>query len=318
VYHLRHLVEGVHGDESHGQVERGNKIAAMVAIVPALGGHMPKVFVAPGHGLGPDPHHPGQMIFDPGAVGHAGGREFIEHDFNTKVANALAAALQRCGVQVQLEQGGGNHDPDFIGSTKAANAFGADYAIEIHHNASGGTGSEVLVNDRASAANRQLAAAIAAAVARALGIRNRGVIARDREHFNRETTMPACIPECAFVDSATDQAVIDQAGYAAAVAEAICEPLCGFLGVAFHPGQTALLTTPEEDIDMATGDQILDAIHELRGKIGDLRQDLTVVGTPGLPKTVADFASRQRDALKKLDDLNARLTKVEQHLGIPS
>jgi Lysozyme like domain len=72
----------------------------------------------------------------------------------------------------------------------------------------------------------------------------------------------------------------------------------------------------EEDFDMATGDQILDAIHELRGKIGDLRQDLTVVGTPGLPKTVADFASRQRDALKKLDDLNARLTKVEQHLGI--
>jgi N-acetylmuramoyl-L-alanine amidase len=272
---------------------------------------MPKVFVAPGHGLGPDPNHPGKMIFDPGAVGHAGGREFIEHDFNTKVANALAAALQRCGVQVQLEDGGGNHDPNFIGSTKAANASGADYAIEIHHNAAGGTGSEVVINDRASAANRQLAAAIAAAMASALGIHNRGVIARDREHFNRETRMPACIPECAFVDSATDQAVIDQASYATVVAEAICKPLCGFLGIAFQPGQTALLTTPEEDFDMATGDEILTALK-------NLRQDLTVFGTPGLPKTVEDFASRQRDTLKKLDQLNARLTKIEQHLNIPS
>jgi N-acetylmuramoyl-L-alanine amidase len=50
-----------------------------------------KVFVAPGHGRKPD------GAFDPGAVGHAGAKEFVEHDLNTKVANALAAALRRRG-----------------------------------------------------------------------------------------------------------------------------------------------------------------------------------------------------------------------------
>jgi Lysozyme like domain len=65
----------------------------------------------------------------------------------------------------------------------------------------------------------------------------------------------------------------------------------------------------EEDFDMATGDEILTALK-------NLRQDLTVFGTPGLPKTVEDFASRQRDTLKKLDQLNTRLTKIEQRLGI--
>jgi N-acetylmuramoyl-L-alanine amidase len=255
------------------------------------------------------PQPPGKTIFDPGAVGHAGGKTFEEHDFNTKVANALAAALRRCGVVVVLEDGGGNHDPNFKGSIKAANASGADYAVEVHHNAAGGTGSEVVVNDRASAANKQLAKTMAAAIASALGIRNRGVIARDRESFNVETTMPACIPECAFVDSATDQAVLDQPGYAATVAEAICEPLCGFLGVAFHPGAAIPLGTGEEDFDMATGDEILTALK-------NLRQDLTVFGTTGLEKTVEDFATRQRDALAELEQMDARLTKIEQHLGI--
>jgi N-acetylmuramoyl-L-alanine amidase len=262
---------------------------------------MPKVFVAPGHGLGPDPDNPGQMIFDPGAVGHAGAREFVEHDFNTKVANALAAALRRCGVEVELEQGGGNHDPNFIGSTRAANASGADYAIEIHHNASGGTGSEVVINDRASAANRQLAEAMAAAMASALDIRNRGVIARDREHFNRETRMPACIPECAFVDSAADQAVIDQAGYATTVAEAICEPLCGFLGVAFRPSQTAATIAGTEEDDMPDEETFKQWVREVIDEELDKRLAGGVVtGQRNIGGTLAVIADRAQRTLDEI------------------
>ena len=267
-----------------------------------------KVFVAPGHGRKPD------GAFDPGAVGHAGAKEFVEHDLNTKVANALAVALRRCGVEVVLEQGGGNHDPNFIGSTKAANASGADYAIEVHHNAAGGTGSEVIVNDRASAPNQQLAKAMAAKMASALGIRNRGVIARDREHFNRKTRMPACIPECAFVDSATDQHVIGQAAYATTVAEAICEPLCGFLGVAFQPSQTVSAfagTIQEEGLSMADASEIMSFLQRMR-------QDMVVRGTNGLENTVEDFATRQRQIIDKLERLDRRLAAIEQRLGPPS
>ena len=88
---------------------------------------MPKVFVAPGHGRKPG------GTFDPGAVGQAGGRKFVEHDFNTKVANA------------------------------------------------GGSGSEVVINDSTSAANRKLAGKMADA----LGIRNRGVLPAGPEHGRR-------------------------------------------------------------------------------------------------------------------------------------
>jgi N-acetylmuramoyl-L-alanine amidase len=273
---------------------------------------MPKVFVAPGHGRKPS------GTFDPGAVGHAGARQFVEHDFNTKVANALADALRRCKVEVVLEDGGGDHDPNFIGSTKAANDSGADYAVEVHHNAAGGSGSEVVVNDRTSAANRQLAGKMAAKMAGALGIRNRGVLARAREHFNRETGMPSCIPECAFVDSATDQAVLDRSDYATTVAEAICEPLCEFLGVAFQPGHinmtdavTAAATGAAEDEEGLT---MADA-NEIMAFLQDLKKDMVVQGTPSLEVTVEKFAEHQREALAKLRDIEKRLTKIEQHLG---
>ena len=270
---------------------------------------MPKVFVAPGHGRKPG------GTFDPGAVGQAGGRKFVEHDFNTKVANALAAALRRCNVDVVLEDGGGDHDPNCIGSTKAANDSGADDAVEVHHNAAGGSGSEVVINDSTSAANRKLAGKMADA----LGIRNRGVLARDREHFNRETRMPSCIPECAFVDSATDQAVLDRADYATTVAEAICEPLCDFLDVTFRPGQstaaavtaTATATGAAEDEEGLT---MADA-NEIMAFLQDLRQDMVVQGTPSLEVTVEKFAEHQREALAKLRDIDQRLTRIEQHLG---
>ena len=272
---------------------------------------------APGHGRKPS------GTFDPGAVGHAGARQFVEHDLNTRVANALADALRRCDVEVVLEDGGGNHDPNFIGSTKAANDSGADYAVEVHHNAAGGSGSEVVINDGTSAANRRLARAMAAKMAGALGIRNRGVLERDREHFNRETRMPSCIPECAFVDSATDQAVIDRPGYATAVAEAICEPLCEFLGVTFQPGQimtaaaTATVTATAAGADENKEGLTMADANEILAFLQDLKQDMVVHGAPSLEVTVEKFAEHQREALAKLRDIDQRLTRIEQHLGTP-
>jgi hypothetical protein len=171
----------------------------------------------------------------------------------------------------------------------------------------------VIINDRASAPNQQLAKAMAAKMASALGIRNRGVIARDREHFNRETRMPACIPECAFVDSATDQHVIGQAAYATTVAEAICEPLCGFLGVAFRPDMTLTPGAIEqkEGLSMADASEIMTFLQKMR-------QDMSVRGTNGLEDTVEDFATRQRQILAKLEQLDRRLAAIEQRLGTPS
>lgn len=51
--------------------------------------------------------------------------------------------------------------------------------------------------------------------------------------------------------------------------------------------------------------------EQIREDIRLLRQDLTVFGTHGLEQTVEDFASRQREALAKLGDLDTRLAALE-------
>jgi hypothetical protein len=65
------------------------------------------------------------------------------------------------------------------------------------------------------------------------------------------------------VDSAIDQAVLDQPGYAATVAEAVCKSLCGFLGVAFKPPPAAPGVRKEE-LSMADVNDILEKLELLR------------------------------------------------------
>ncbi len=67
---------------------------------------------------------------------------------------------------------------------------------------------------------------------------------------------------------------------------------------------------PEEELSMADAGDILSFLQEMK-------QEMVVFGTTGLEKTVEDFATRQRQALAKLDQLDTRLTKIEQHLNMP-
>ncbi len=65
----------------------------------------------------------------------------------------------------------------------------------------------------------------------------------------------------------------------------------------------------QEELSMADAGDILSFLQKMK-------QEMVVFGTTGLEKTVEDFATRQRQALAKLDQLDARLTKIEQHLNI--
>src|ERR687887_27134 len=70
----------------------------------------------------------------------------------------------------------------------------------------------------------------------------------------------------------------------------------------------------EEDIDMATGDEIMTFLKTLR-------QDLTVFGTHSLHETVENFAKNQRTTRNQLDDLEkkvADLTTKVHALSQPS
>ncbi|NRY60651.1 N-acetylmuramoyl-L-alanine amidase [Clostridium beijerinckii] len=71
--------------------------------------------------------------------------------------------------------------------------------VEIHINAGGGTGPEVLVFGKSEVAN-QYAAKVSNALASALKLPNRGVKTRNLIVLN-ETVMPAILVECLFADS---------------------------------------------------------------------------------------------------------------------
>ena len=71
--------------------------------------------------------------------------------------------------------------------------------VEIHINAGGGTGPEVLVTGKSEVAN-QYAVKVTNALAYALNLPNRGIKTRSLIVLNR-TVMPAILVECLFADS---------------------------------------------------------------------------------------------------------------------
>ena len=92
-----------------------------------------------------------------------------------------------------------------------ANAWGADYFISIHTNASSlpaATGSEALVYSNPSRA-ASLASDILRELNAATGLRNRGIIERPGLYVLRRTAMPAVLVELGFITNAGDAALMN-------------------------------------------------------------------------------------------------------------
>ena len=104
-----------------------------------------------------------------------------------------------------------------------------DIFISIHHNASpGGYGSECLCikGGQQNALSERLSKVILEEVCK-LGFRNRGVKDRRNLYVINNTTMPAIIVECAFVDSARDMNGYNSEN----MADAIFRGVCRFYGI---------------------------------------------------------------------------------------
>ena len=86
-----------------------------------------KIFIGVGHGG-----------LDSGAVAN----NIVEKQVNLLVAFALEAELKRHGFQVKLSRYGDEEDR-LADEIAECNAYGPDFAIEIHTNAGGGSGFEV-------------------------------------------------------------------------------------------------------------------------------------------------------------------------------
>jgi N-acetylmuramoyl-L-alanine amidase len=175
-------VDGDFGPETFW--DNGKTTNAILTVLEKVGGKLAKepdahpvnngkggrtVFLEIGHGPQPG------GAFDPGAVRLDPAGNKTEHELNIVVANAIKARLGQLGVTC------------VIGDIRAQNfasgqqAKGHDLAISIHHNShvdgSKAQGAEFIRDPRSKnpKSNARLGAVISAAIAKELGIADRGV-----------------------------------------------------------------------------------------------------------------------------------------------
>mgnify|MGYP003304580135 CR=1 FL=1 len=178
-----------------------------------------KVFLGVGHGGS-----------DPGAVAN----NVKEKDLNLSIALACRDELEKHGVAVKMSRTKDENDP--IGDeVKECNAYGPDFAVDIHNNAGGGDGGEVFYH-HGGGKGKTLAENILAEMVK-VGQNPRGIKTRvnsqgkDYYAFIRNTSCPAVIVECAFVDNATDLQILSTEDKKKAMGVAIAKGILKTLGV---------------------------------------------------------------------------------------
>ena len=181
-----------------------------------------KVFIGVGHGGS-----------DPGAVAN----NTKEKDLNLSIALACRDELVRHGVSVKMSRDKDEYDP--IGEeVNECNAYGPDLAVDIHNNAGGGDGGEVFYS-HLGGKGKTLAENILAEIVKT-GQNSRGIKTRvnsqgkDYYAFIRNTTCPATIVECCFIDNASDLQILSTEGKRKEMGVAIAKGILKTLGVAYQ------------------------------------------------------------------------------------
>lgn len=130
------------------------------------------------------------------------------------------------------------------------NKHGYDLAMEIHLNASGGTGSEVYYKHK-SASGKKLAGAISKSIANTFGIRDRGAKVKinpsngtDYFGFVRSCKCESLLIETVFIDTASDRKHVETAAGQRQCAEAIVKAIANFYGI---KKKSAPAVKPSED-----------------------------------------------------------------------
>ena len=181
-----------------------------------------KVFIGVGHGGS-----------DPGAVANG----VKEKELNLSIAKACRDELVRHGVEVKMSREKDENDP-LSEEIRECNAYAPDLAVEIHNNAGGGDGAEVF-HHHGGGKGKTLAENILAEIVK-VGQNSRGAKVRknsqgkDYYGFIRETSCPAVIVECAFVDNASDLKILASESDRQKMGVAIAKGVLKALGVEFQ------------------------------------------------------------------------------------
>lgn len=158
--------------------------------------------------------------------------ETREWTLNDRICDKIESKLKAYdGYKLlRVDDTTGSTDVSLSKRTTKANSFGADFYLSIHHNAgvNGGKGGGVVayVYDKTKKADTlEWQKELYNAIIKKTGLKgNRSTpLAKKNLHECRETTMPAVLLECGFMDSATDVPIILTDDYADKVATACVE-----------------------------------------------------------------------------------------------
>lgn len=189
---------------------------------------MAKVFLGAGHGGS-----------DPGAVAN----NTKEKDLNLSIALACKDMLERHGVSVKMSRTK-DEDDTLSEEIRECNAYSPDLAVDIHNNAGGGDGAEVFYH-YGGGKSKTLAENILGEIVKA-GQNSRGAKIRKNSNgkdyygFIRETSCPAVIVECAFVDNAQDLKILATESQRKTMGEAIAKGILKSLGVEIQAERSTL------------------------------------------------------------------------------
>ena len=121
---------------------------------------------------------------------------------------------------------------------KECNAYAPDLAVDIHNNAGGGDGAEAFYH-YGGGTSKTLAENILAEIVK-VGQNSRGAKIRKNDNgkdyygFIRQTSCPAVIVECAFVDNPTDLKILVTEGDRQKVGQAVGYGILKTLGIEFQ------------------------------------------------------------------------------------
>lgn len=201
-----------------------------------------RVFIGVGHGGS-----------DPGASKNG----IIEKNVNLDIALAMKSELEKYGVVVGISRVKDEND-DIGEEIREANAFKPNIAIDVHTNAGGGKGFEVLVQTNKFAQySNQLASLIEKEV-KAIGQLSRGIKTRknsdgtDYFGFLRQVQCPSIITECAFVDGDSDKIdTLDERKY---FGKAYARGVLKYLGIPIN-GEAQSQAKPQSSKNLIVNDK---------------------------------------------------------------
>jgi N-acetylmuramoyl-L-alanine amidase len=182
---------------------------------------VPRVFLGVGHGG-----------TDSGAIGNG----FKEKDLNLSIALACNEVLINHGVVVMMSRTKDENDT-ISDEIRECNAFKPDLAVDIHNNAGGGDGAECFYH-HSGGRGKTLAENVLTEIVR-VGQNSRGTKTRvnssgkDYYAFIRETSAPAIIVECAFIDNREDIQILNTVDRQSRMGVAIAKGILRTLGIPY-------------------------------------------------------------------------------------